>query len=72
METKTKSPSPHMRIVVGLPDLQHQIRMVNRLTSAASEPELQRMKDLGHLLCELYAQLQHQKHVLVYRNKGSN
>ena len=65
METKQKS--PHMRIVVGLPDLQHQIRMLNKMSANASEPELQRMKELAHLLCELYAQLQHQKQVSVFR-----
>lgn len=71
MQTKQKpqqrSPSPHARIVIGLPDLQHQIRMINKLSANASEPELQRMKELAHMLCELYAQLQHQKQVLVFR-----
>ena len=56
-----------MRIVVGLPDLQDQIRMVDRLSGTAAEPELGRWGGLGSLLSELYTQLQHQKQVTVYR-----
>ena len=71
-ETEEKTRSPHMRIIVGLPNLQDQIRMVNRLSVNASEPELQRLKDLGHLLSELYTQLQNQKQVTVRRVGGKN
>ena len=72
MLTKTKSHSPHLRIVVGLPNLQDQIRMVDRLSGRAVEPDLARWDDLARLLSELYAQLQHQKQVTVYRfgNRG--
>ena len=67
MASMNKSQGPHPRIVVGLSDIQDQIRMVNRLSATAAEPELGRWGDLGNLLCELYAQLQHQKQVTVYR-----
>ena len=67
MANKNKSRTPHLRIIVGLPNLQDQIRMVNRLSGMAAEPELARWDDLGNLLSELYIQLQHQKQVTVYR-----
>lgn len=65
---------PHERIVVGLPDIQDQIRMVHRLCSSAEEPELERWHTLGNLLYELYTQLQHQRQVTIYRyaNKSSS
>lgn len=65
-----RKPSPHEvqpRIVVGLPNLQDQIRMVDRLAEKASEPELERWEDLSQLLADLYSQLQQQKQVTVYR-----
>ena len=73
MAGTNKSQGPHPRIVVGLPDIQHQIRMVNRLSATAEEPELGRWGELGNLLSELYIQLQHQKQVTIYRfgNKNS-
>jgi hypothetical protein len=67
METNTKSQGPHPRIVVGLPNLQDQIRMVNRVSGTADEPDLGRWGDLGNLLSELYIQLQHQDRVTVHR-----
>ncbi len=67
MASVHKSQSPHPRIIVGLPDIQDHIRMVNRLSATATEPELGRWDGLGNLLCELYAQLQHQKQVTIYR-----
>ncbi|MBI4678313.1 MAG: hypothetical protein HY748_12100 [Elusimicrobia bacterium] len=67
MPTRTRSPSPHLRIVVGLPNLQDHVRMVDRLRNMANEPELSRWSDLAQLLSELYTQLQHQKQVTVYR-----
>ncbi|MBI5209952.1 MAG: hypothetical protein HY927_08270 [Elusimicrobia bacterium] len=67
MPTKPKSQSPHQRIIVGLPNLQDNIRMVRRLSNAAAESEQTRWTDLEDLLSELYTQLQHQKQVTVYR-----
>ncbi len=64
---------PHQRIVVGLSDIQDQIRMVKRLSTAAAEAELGRLDVLGDLLCELYTQLQHKKQVTIFRgSKGSS
>lgn len=62
----------HPRIVVGLPNLQDQLRMVDRLVAKASEPELERWEDLSELLAELYSQLQQQKQVSVYRIGNRN
>ncbi len=67
MANMNKSQGPHPRIIIGLPDIQDQIRMVNRLSATAAEPELGRWGDLGNLLCELYTQLQHKKQVTIYR-----
>jgi hypothetical protein len=53
--------------MVGLPDIQDQIRLVNRVSASSSEPEAGRWDGLGNLLCELYAQLQHKKQVTVFR-----
>ena len=72
MTKKTRSRTPHLRIVVGLPDLQDQIRLVDRHIGTASQPELARWDDLGKLLSELYTQLQHQRQVTVYRGGGKN
>ena len=68
----SKPRAPHARIVVGLPNLQDQIRMVDRLSGKAAEPALARWDDLARLLSELYTQLQHHKQVTVYRfgNRG--
>jgi hypothetical protein len=63
---------PHARIVVGLPDIQDQIRMVDRISAKASESELARWGELGNLLSELYTQLQHQKQVTIYRCGSKN
>jgi hypothetical protein len=67
MAKKTKPNMSYLRIVVGLPNLQDQIRMVKRLAVTAVEPELARWEDLGQLLSELYSQLQQQRQVTVYR-----
>lgn len=64
---KNDSSSLHPKILVGLPDIQDQLRLVDRQASAASEPELATWKDLGDLLAELYSQLQSQHHVTVHR-----
>lgn len=73
METKTKTSSPHPRIVVGLPNIQDQIRMINRAAGTATEQDQERWEDVKTLLGELYAQLQRQDKVTVYRvsKKGS-
>ena len=67
MAGMNKSQGPHMRIIVGLPDIQDQLRMVNRFCAKADEHEAPRWADLGLLLEELYVQLQHKKQVTVYR-----
>ena len=67
MPSVTKTQSQNPRIFVGLPDIQAQIRLVNRLSASAAESEQERWDGLGNLLCELYAQLQHQKQVTIYR-----
>lgn len=67
METKGKTSSPHPRIVVGLPNIQDQIRMINRAAGTATEQEQERWEDIKTLLGELYAQLQRQEKVTVYR-----
>lgn len=68
MEAKMKSSSAHPRIVVGLPNIQDQIRMINRAAAAATEQEQERWEALKDLLAELYAQLQRQDRVTVYRH----
>ncbi|MCX5795654.1 MAG: hypothetical protein NTY77_09190 [Elusimicrobia bacterium] len=67
MANSDKAQGPHCRIVVGLPDIQDQLRLVDRLSASASEPELGRLNCLGNLLSELYAQLQHKKQVTIFR-----
>ncbi len=58
---------PYSRIVAKLPELQDQIGMVDRLSASTAEPEQERWAGLAELLGDLYAQLQHQKQVTVYR-----
>ena len=69
-----KSHTSHPHIVVGLPNIQDHIRMVNRISATAAEQESGRWDGLGNLLCELYAQLQHKKQVTIYRcgNKSAS
>ncbi len=67
METKTKLRSPHPRIVVALPNIQDQIRMINRAANTATEQDQGRWEDVKNLLGELYAQLQRQDRVMVFR-----
>lgn len=64
---KNASTSLHPKILIGLPNIQDQLRLVDHQASAASEPELATWKDLGDLLAELYSQLQSQHHVKVHR-----
>jgi hypothetical protein len=64
---KSKSQGQYPRIMVGLPDIQDQIRMINRLSATAAEPDLGRWNELGELLSDLYSQLQSKKQVTVYR-----
>jgi hypothetical protein len=72
MAEETKLRSPHMRITVGLPNLQDQLRLVDRLSRTADEHEVEGWEDLGHLLNDLYTQLQHQKQVTIYRIGNRN
>jgi hypothetical protein len=72
MASVNKSQGQNPRIMVGLPDIQNQIRLVKRASITASEPELGRWDELGNLLCELYTQLQHQKQVTIYRFAGKS
>ena len=72
MTNMNKSQGPHPRIIVGLPDIQGQLRMVDRLSATAAEPELGRWSDLANLLSELYIQLQHKKQVTIYRSGSKN
>jgi len=67
MAEEKKIHSPHMRITVGLPNLQDQLRLVDRLSRKVDEHEIEYCIDLGRLLTDLYTQLQHQKQVTVYR-----
>ncbi|HAH05730.1 MAG TPA: hypothetical protein DCM05_04255 [Elusimicrobia bacterium] len=67
MAKTKKLANPHMKIVVGLPDIQDQLRLVNRSRDKADEHEAPRWASLGLLLEELYVQLEHQKKVVVYR-----
>lgn len=73
MKAENKMSSPHPRIVVGLPNIQDQIRMINRAAGTATEQDQERWEDVKTLLGELYAQLQRQEKVTVYRvsKKGS-
>ncbi|MFH1726437.1 MAG: hypothetical protein ABII00_17645 [Elusimicrobiota bacterium] len=72
MANKTKSQTSHSRITVGLPNLQGQIGMINRVAATASEPNLERWTDIKELLSDLYSQLQRQKQVTVYRLANKN
>ncbi|MFC1678950.1 hypothetical protein ACFL2T_01930 [Elusimicrobiota bacterium] len=72
MGTKSKSGIPQSRIVVGLPNLQDQIGMINRVTDMATELDLERWEDIRDLLSDLYSQLQRQKQVTVYRLANKN
>ncbi len=65
--TKIKPSSSHSRIVLGLPDIQKQLLLVNRLTGQAGDHERDPLENLADLLSELYAQLQHRKQVTIYR-----
>ena len=57
----------HSRIVLGLPDIQKQLLLVKRLADQAGDMERDPLENLGDLLSELYAQLQHQKQVTISR-----
>ncbi|MBI4346739.1 MAG: hypothetical protein HY553_07775 [Elusimicrobia bacterium] len=64
---KNDSSSLHPKILIGLPDIQDQLRLVDRQAAAASEPELSTWRGLGELLAELYSQMQSTHHVTVHR-----
>jgi hypothetical protein len=67
MAIKTSSDTPHAKIVVGLPNLQDQIGMINRVSNMADEVDAVRWADMKDLLSELYSQLQRKKQVTVFR-----
>lgn len=63
----SKPRGPHQRIILGLPDIQKQLLLVNRLVGQAGDTERDPLENLGDFLSELYTQLQHQKQVTIYR-----
>lgn len=67
MAGKIKPNQSHARITLGLPDIQKQLRLVDKLTLDAGDIERDPLENLGKLLSELYAQLQHHKQVTIYR-----
>lgn len=67
MATKRKASSPQADIIVGLPNLQDYIGMINRVSTASSDSEARQWYDLRELLSDLYTQLQHQDDVRVRR-----
>lgn len=67
MPSKTKTNPSHARITLGLPDIQKQLRLVDKLAMDAGDIERDPLENLGKLLSELYAQLQHHKQVTIYR-----
>lgn len=64
---KNDSTSLDLKILVGLPNIQDQLRLVDRQVSGAREPDLATWKDLGNLLAELYSQLQSRQRVTIHR-----
>ena len=64
--------STFSRIVAKLPDLQGQIRMVDRIGASIPEYEQDHWAGLAKLLSELYYQLQHQKQVTVFRTPAGS
>ena len=70
--TKTNADTPYQRIIVGLPNLQDQIGMINRVSGTASEFDQERWEDMKDLLSDLYSQLQRKKQVTVYRLANKN
>jgi hypothetical protein len=71
-KAKTNSDTPHSKIVVGLPNLQDQIGLINRVSNLANEVDSERWEDVKDLLSDLYSQLQRQKQVTVYRLANKN
>ncbi len=68
MSAKMKQGTPLPRITVGLPDIQDQIRLIDRLSrNAADDGDRGRLKDLAELLSEVYAQFQHRKQITIHR-----
>jgi len=67
MATKSKAQPSHPRIVLGLPDIQDQLRVIDRLLARATDSDRDHLASLGNMLSEFYAQLQHQKRITIYR-----
>ena len=67
MPGKIKPNQSHARIILGLPDIQKQLRLIDKLALDAGDIERDPLENLGKLLSELYAQLQHHKQVTIYR-----
>ncbi len=59
--------NPHPKIELGLPDIQRQLMLVNRMVLNAGDHEKQALEDLSLMLAEFYSQLQHQKQITIYR-----
>ena len=72
MAAKIGSDTPHAKIVVGLPNLQDQIGMINKVSNLANDVDSVRWEDMKDLLSELYSQLQKKKQVTVFRLNNRN
>ena len=64
---KQANPEPRPGILVSLPDLQDQIRLVNRVSGTATEPELEVWEEIGQLLSDIYVELQGKREVILHR-----
>lgn len=64
---KKKANQSEPRILTGIPDIQKQLLLIDRLAARAPDVERETLDGLAGFLSELYSQLQHQKSVRVYR-----
>lgn len=67
MPEKTKSSQARTRIVLGMPDIQDQLLLIDRLVAKASDSERKPLENLGEFLSDLYSQFQHRKSLTIYR-----
>ncbi|MBI4422490.1 MAG: hypothetical protein HY554_02115 [Elusimicrobia bacterium] len=67
MATKPRANQTYPRIVIGVPDIQKQLLLVDRLAQRAGDAEREPLETLATFLADLYSRLQHQKNVTIYR-----
>lgn len=67
MARKPKPTQTYPRITIGVPALQKQLLLIDKIAAKADDLEFQSLSELATFLADLFSRLQRQKTVTLYR-----